>query len=870
MSVLLSFSSVQTKLANVVTSKVNSKYNTSIEIDKVDLSSLRTIQLKNILIKDHHQDTLIFAENLKTSVLDYKNIFESNLKFGDIKLENGKFLMKTYKDEESNNFTIFIQKFENEEKSEKIFKLTSSSINIVNLNFVLTDENKKETPIVYYSNIGGYFDNFKVNGSNVSASIHDLKTIENHNINIVDFKTDFSFSDTKMEFLETVLKTEKSKLTADIVLNYNKGDLSNFTDKVQIDANIKSADIVLPDLKKLYDEFGKNDQIHITTHAIGTINDFVLNDIDLKSDRNSSFKGTVKLKDVLHSENFKMEADIKKLSSSYDHLVNLFPKLLGGKIPVSLEKAGYFSSNGKVYLTKTSIDANLNTRSDIGNSKVDVQLTNFDQIENALYKGKIELIDFNLGKFVNDSLIGELSMVGEIDGKGTTMGNINTKISGKVTKHQYKGYTYSNIDINGILQDKRFNGELIVNDPGIQLVFKGLADFSEEKYIFDFNADVDFADFYKLNLFTRDERSILKGKIDINLVGSNLDNIQGDIKFIDAVYINHNDIYSFKDFDISSKRKDSIREVYINSTDIINGSVIGNFKFKELGKLAKNSLGSLYGNYQKEIVSSGQFLDFRFSIYNKIIDVFLPKVKLGANTIIKGEINSDKDKFVLSVKSPNVEAFDVFIEDINMQIDNENPLYNTLLSVDKVDSKYYNIANVNMVNIVLNDTLFVQADFIGGKELKESYEFSFYHTINEKNQSVFGIKKSEIQFKNNIWNINPNNNNQNKLVFDENFKTYAIDNINMVSGNQHIDLAGLVNGTATQYVDLKLENVNLYDVIPEIDSVRVDGKLNGSINFKKINGKTLPYADLTINYFNINNDFYGDLSVKAESDQSTK
>ena len=548
LSVLLSFSSVQTKLANVVTNWVNSKYNTSIEIDKVDLSSLKTIELNNILIKDHHLDTLISAGVFKTSILNYKNIIDNNLKFGDIKIKNGKFLMKTYTGENSNNLTKFAEKFENDNNSDRIFKLTSSSIHIENVDFILIDENKKSTPIVFYKNISGFFDEFRVQGSNVSTLIHDLKTVENHNINIVDFDSNFSYSDTRMEFLDTELKTDKSKISADIVFKYNKGDLSNFTDKVLIDASIKSADIVLPDLKKLYDEFGNNDQIHFTTHAIGTINDFVLNDVDLKSDRNSSFKGTVKLENVLHSENFKMEADIKRVRSSYDHLISLFPKLLGGKIPVSLEKAGNFSSNGQVYLTRSSIDANLNTRSQIGNSKVDIQLTNFDHIETALYKGKIELIDFDLGKFVNDSLIGELSMVGEIDGKGTTLENINTKVTGVISKHQYKGYTYSNIDINGVLQDKNFNGELIVNDPGIQLVFKGLADFSNEKYIFDFNADVGFADFYKLNLFTRDERSILKGKIDINLIGSNLDNIQGDIKFENAVYINQNDIYSFKDF----------------------------------------------------------------------------------------------------------------------------------------------------------------------------------------------------------------------------------------------------------------------------------------------------------------------------------
>ena len=39
-----------------------------------------------------------------------------------------------------------------------------------------------------------------------------------------------------------------------------------------------------------------------------------------------------------------------------------------------------------------------------------------------------------------------------------------------------------------------------------------------------------------------------------------------------------------------------------------------------------------------------------------------------------------------------------------------------------------------------------------------------------------------------------------------------------------------------------------------IDSVAVDGKVNGSINLRTINNKTLPIANMTINYFSINDD----------------
>lgn len=868
LSLVLSSSAVQTRLAKIITNNVNEKYGTTILVEKVDLSSLRNVKLKNVLIRDHHLDTLIYAKYLSTSILNYKNILESNLNFGAISLKDGALLMKTYAGEETNNLTIFSGKFDsNKSLNTTIFQMNSSSIFLENVDFVLSDENRSEAPIVYYNNITGYFDDFKIFGTEVSANVHDVSTVENHNITIDKFNSQFRYSDTKMEFLNTILNTEYSTVIADIIFNYEEGDLSDFTNKVKIIADIKQADVSLYDLKKFYNEFGKNDKIHFKTQINGTLNDFVLHDIDLNSDRNSVLKGTIHIENVIDAENFKLQGDLKELSSSYDHLKNLLPNLLGKNIPTSFEKFGQFNSYGKIAVTRTTVSSKLSVFTDMGIAKTDIQLSNIDNIDNAYYIGSLELIDFNLGKYAKDTLLGKVSMVANVDGKGFKIDNVNSKIIGHISKHQYKGYTYTNIDINGNFKDKHFNGELQVNDPNIQLIFKGLADLSQKDFVFNFNADIAYADFNTLNLFKRDSISILKGKVAINLVGSNLDDLVGDLNFKDASYTNQKDDYFFKDFTISSLKNDSLRVVAINSPDIINGSMKGDFKFKELGKIAKNSLGSLFVNFKKEKVSKGQFLEFNFNIYNKIVDVFFPDIKLSANSIIRGEINSDEDIFKLNIKSPEIQAYQNKIENIRLQIDNKNPLYNTLLSIDKIDTKYYNVAELNLVNVTLNDTLFVRTDFVGGKDLQENYNLSFYHTINEKNQSVFGIKKSEMEIKNNIWYINPNNNKQNKVVFDESYKTFAIDNINFESGFQFIDLAGLVNGKDSRNIDLTFENVNLKDITPTIDSLNINGKINGSLHLKTVDKKTLPFADLRVNYFNINNDYYGDLVFNAEGDE---
>ena len=75
--ITFSIPAVQTKLAGLVTENLNEDFGTSLKISKVDLSFLGSVSLKGIEIKDHHQDTLIYVERLRSSLLDVKRILET-------------------------------------------------------------------------------------------------------------------------------------------------------------------------------------------------------------------------------------------------------------------------------------------------------------------------------------------------------------------------------------------------------------------------------------------------------------------------------------------------------------------------------------------------------------------------------------------------------------------------------------------------------------------------------------------------------------------------------------------------------------------------------------------------------------------------
>ncbi|HSQ46014.1 MAG TPA: hypothetical protein VLM44_03745, partial [Lutibacter sp.] len=870
---LLSLPSVQTRLGKMATDFLRKDYNVDINVKKVDLTFLGNVELNEVLIKDHHSDTLVYVENLTTSVLSYRNLINGKLNFGQFSLEKFILNMKTYKGEEDDAFTMFINKFDDGTTPTKPsgFLLTSSRLKLKDGYFELYDENIENSKPLFFKDIRGSAKNFKVDGPNVYADIKRLHFIENHNLEIQSFSSNFTYTKTAMNFLNTELLTDKSSLLADISFSYNREDFSDFVNKVILMADVKKADLSLVDLKKFYSELGSNDMLHFSTKITGNLNDFKTEKLFLKTDQDAEIIGTLHFKNIFNQEEgFSLAANLTRLSSDYDHLKALLPNILGKQLPTSFKKLGKFSVSGFTYITEDLINADVIMKTDIGTLITDLELTNIGDINNASYFGQVAVIDFALGSILNNPSMGNLTAEADVDGKGFTLDKMNTSVKGHISSQQFKGYTYTNININGVLKNKHFDGEMEVNDDNIKLNFVGLADFSTKIYTFDFKTKIDYLDLNTLNLFKRDSISLVKGDIDIQVSGNSLDDLAGTIDFKNALYTNQKDSYFFKDFTVTSTFEGAERTITVNSTEIVNGYVKGKFKFAELGKLIKNSLGSIYSNYKPFVVTPAQELEFKFKIHDKILEVFFPEVSLSANTSIVGNINSDDNLFRLNIKSPKIIAYNNTIDSLNLQIDTKNPLFNTQLSIAKINTKNYNIAKLQLVNITLNDTLYFRTEFLGGEKNTETYDLAFYHTFNKENKSVFGLQKSYFNFKDTDWIINPEDNFDNKLVYDNKTKTFDISPFLITSNEQRIEFFGQVRDTISKDLTFKFDNVNLANITPKIDSISVKGIMNGSLNYKQLNKVIKPTANFTVVDFNLNNSELGDLTVAVEGKNSIR
>ena len=282
----------------------------------------------------------------------------------------------------------------------------------------------------------------------------------------------------------------------------------------------------------------------------------------------------------------------------------------------------------------------------------------------------------------------------------------------------------------------------------------------------------------------------------------------------------------------------------------------------------RNSLGDIYTNSNPSQVVDDQYLNFNFKVYSKVIELFYPDIKLGPNTSVKGRLESDPKKFKLTFRSPSIEMDDFFADKIKVQLINDNPLFNSYIEVDSIATKYYNASEFSLINVTLNDTLYVKSKFKGGEESKDIFDLNLYYTINEADKSVVGVKKSTAIFKETPWLINSSQNGLNKITFDRDFREVLIDNLIMSYDNEEIRLNALLESSGNRSLDLEFKNVDLSKVTPSVKNLKLDGNLNGILNISEIQSIYLPKSSLTIDNFKVNDFNLGSFKSNIQGNQS--
>jgi hypothetical protein len=859
--ITLSLPAVQTYIAKKVTTKLNENFGTSINISRLGLNWKGEVDIREVYIEDHHSDTLIYVKTLKTNLLSVKNILEGNLYFGFIELNKAKFYIKTYKGEKSDNVSIFANKFNSTASSSgNIFELRANNIKFSDSDVKITNENLEQSEIFNLSNINIDSEIFSIVGPNVKTDIKQLSLVSQRGFDIKNLTGNFSYSLTSIAIKQLKLTTDDSRINGDIIMNYKKGELSDFVNKVNLNIHFNEAKISTNDLNTFYNEFGVNQNIIIDGDLDGTLNDFTFSNGQIKSGL-IKVLGNFNFIDLLSNENdFVIYASNHTISTNYVSLKQLMPKLLGEVLPKEISYLGSIKFNGSTTIAKTYLTTSSTLISSLGSAKINANIHHLNDEENAVYIGDVDFTNFDLGSLANTESLGTITSKLNIEGIGFTQKSLNAKVTGEINSFVFENYNYKNITLSGNFKHPLFDGELNIDDPNLKLTFNGLVDVSKKLNRFDFKTYIAYAELNKLNLIKRDSISIFAGKIDMNMIGNDLNNTYGSISFKETFYQNENDNFYFDDFLITSKEEGIKRIIDINSPDIITGYIAGEFLIEDIPDLFINGVGSVYANFKPKKIIENQYIDFDFEIYNKLIEIFIPKLQFGENTRIKGSVYSNESKIKFDFDSPEIIVFNNYLGKVKFKLDNFNPLYNAYISVDTLDNGFYNLKDFNLINKTINDTLYISTNFSASKN-KDYFNLSLYYTIDSDGNSVVGVKKSDIIHNEKTWFLNEKDDKNNKIVFDNSFKNIKFDSIVLNHNDELIEFTGATNDSTFKNLKVRFKDVNIGNLVPKVDSLKLEGNINGNLSILQKRGVYFPSSNIIIDNINVNDIQMGDLVI---------
>jgi hypothetical protein len=873
---ILALNPVQSYLANKLSFEMKDRFDLTLNVDRVDLSFLGSVDLEGVYIEDHHGNPLIRIDKLSSSLSNIYKITQGELMLKDVVLNGVRVDMTTYPGESETNMDVFINKFKPQDDKARdgtlIFKM--DNVAMYDAHYVLKDLNKKPEPVIEFHELKGELRSFRVYPNSLEVRVEGLAGTDGFGMNYEELSLNFYYTPENMQFNDLDVKTGTSHIKGQVRFDYQKEDLRDFVNKVQITADFYPSYVSLRDFHKLYEPIAdRRNQFYFSGKFKGTVNEFEFSrfrsSIQLADALPMEYRGNLRFKNTIQNseeEPFSFESKIDRLHVSRSDLTMLLPEMLEPKIPAQIQTLGKVQMNGIVSMTGDHLSLDSDFKTELGDGYTKIELDDLKDRSKIKYRGDIILEDFDLGTLLNEKYLGQVDLKGDIAGTGFDFDVLNTYFKGEINEMELGKYSYEGVRVDGVFSERKFEGSLEVNDPNLKLHFKGLADLASRIRNYDFTAVVEYADLKALGYSNRDSISQVSGSIDLDIVGNSWDNLIGAAKIVDLTYTNQNDTYEFEETTIRSSRYSSNRELTVESKDILSGELKGDFDYQTLDKLVRNAIGAQFSNYKPYMIRPNQHFELDLNVYSKVIQVFVPSIQFSENTRLRASLDNRTAAFKVKGEIPEMIYDRRYFKGLEMDVDKSRLDTISRISFDQYRSKNMKIENLELSNHIDNDTLYFNTVFIGGKNLNQNYDLDFYFTMSDEQVPLFGFLPSAIVYKNKNWEINPNRDlSSNRIFWDFRKGDISVEDVVLGHKDQKLSINGKVQDSTYKNIEFQMVNLYLEDIMPEVDSLRLEGRMNGTFTFIQENQNYNPYGEFQIEDFVVNESLQGDLFANVNS-----
>lgn len=707
------------------------------------------------------------------------------------------------------------------------------------------------------------FDVDHIRMKDINANIHKVSFIEDtikatvnlsvkeqSGFEIKKLSTTFRMTPEIMEFNKLLLKTNNSTIASYYAMQYKDlaYDFNSYIDKVTMKAHLMNTSIAFDDIAYFAPELKNiHQKINTSFHFLGTVANFETK--DFKASYNKSFlSGNLSMIGIPNMRTTEVKFTNVITNTNFNDISSWIPSLRAATV-LNVNSLGQMNFKGEFIGSLYDFVTKGQMSTELGVAKTEIRLQ-FPAKKEPNYEGLLETNHFNIGRLLNNDLIGLVNFKGSIAGSSFNIENVKTNIQGNIDSIEVNKYIYTHISTKGILQKKAFNGFININDENVNFTSKVNLDFNQRRPKIIAISDLYNANLKALNISKNDIQ--LAGKLDLNFEGDSIDNFIGYAKFYKGNLKGENSNLQFDSLTLASSVQDGIKKITL-SNENIKASITGKFNIIKLPASVQYFMQRYFPTYINAPQHTPTNQDFTFQIKTNYFEPYLRLFKKeisGFNNVsIVGSLNAAKQNISL-VSSIPFASWDSYA------IKNGN--------INGAGTKDSVLININASAIHLTDSTQFLEPIIS------------VHSSNDRsNFSIFALSKSaleEVMLKGMIQTFNDGISIQwQPSYFILNQKKWNINNLgSLILRKNNINASNLTitqgiqefvfsNSTASENaLQLELKNIILGDFTKVFLSYpKLEGITNGKIQFKNILSDFTLDANLKLAQFRFNADSIG-------------
>ena len=860
-AIVLSIPSVQNRLADRLTTKINRNYDTDIMVEGVSIGFDGAVNLASFFIADHHSDTLFYAKNFKTDLFSIGQWVDGNLFFSNTDFEDIFLKIITYEGEEHNSFFQFTDKLlkHAEPKTDPDVFVRIDALKISNGRFSIEDKNHPKKPIEF-NEISLQAREFYVIDDGVELFFEGLafNAPDYGMIHLSD--ADLFYDYCTVEVNSFKLSNKNSFIEGGVNVFLPQNNFKAFSETAVFDLKLNA--VLEEEFFNAFETFPKNMMpAEVALQAKGTLNDMIFSTLEINQDV-FQINGLFHIEEAFSSSPIKGKFDLQSLNIAPSKLTQLLPLKYVESVPKALFDYPPLEVKGQLQLEGGELQSSLQllmNKASIAseNQFIFVGDDGISRLER--FESNAEFKDFDLSPLNNR--LGEISAQVNLTGNRSSQGDFDFKFdldAEEVFLNINKYSKYNNLRITANFNDDQFIANLSIEDKVISASssFAFTQEQSQNKYQFDL-------DLNQLNLHLFDSqlgggKAIYSGNLNLFLVGNTFDELQGNLLFKDLKFENKTESDLFNDFILEVSSKDRKRLIRTINSDLMDIRIEGEFQLSKLIPLFNNAFAEVFPFFEKHKLSTEQDLSYYIGVETDHLTAIFPTLTIDKKAEFRGILSTEEHVSKMNLNVPKISYKGINIDNLELQLDNQNPLFNSFLSIGKIYNDSYILSDFNTLGIKREDTILFRTEFFGRNDKKDTYEFNYALRF-DKNESFLMLKPSVVDFGDLRWRLNPNDDERHLISFDRLSKEIVLNFISAQSGDALIEAQANYTSSQNFSLSLELDKVPLELLSISSEDFSFEGGLDLSLNVQRSPTDNALKFDGAVNQFIMNDLEMGDL-----------